>query len=299
MASAKECLSAMKSLRFGVEVEFSYITRDEARDVIRGALSDQDMVDGKGRKWKIVRDGSVVPRRLSRDGSDVSADDSYRVELNTPILEYEDMDLLLEVITALRKAGAAPSDVCGIHVHVGEKGSTARSLRNVLNLFSQKESIMLEAFKIDGGRLDRYCRFVSEPLIEQLRKQKPGTEEQLRKQWDSHCGDRYRMCNLSSYFNGKGIEFRLFNSTLNVSVVRAYVVFCLAITQKSKAMQRAVSIKSEMQNNRYEWRNFLNRLGLAGDEFKAVRKELLKNVSGDSAFSKPEEHNRKRILSNV
>jgi len=292
---SEEYLQELKSQKFGIEVEFSFITKDMAREVLRELFSNDRMIDNKGRCWEIKSDNSIIARKRDEDGYIVSADRSYKVELNSPIIGYEDLDLLSGVIHALREAGAEPSKLCGIHIHVSEEGHTVRSLRNILNLFMQKEYIMLEAFQISEDRHNRYCGDVCAELISEINKHKPRSLDQLRQQWRDKDNSRYRMLNLDSFYSSKGIEFRMFNTTLDANIVRAYVIFCLAISQKAKTMHRAVPIKSAMENNRYEWRNFLNRLGLAGDEFKMIRKELLKNVSGDSSFHTPEDHNRRRL----
>ena len=52
-----------------------------------------------------MRDGSITPRRR-RGGAIVEADDTYRCEVVTPILQYEDITDLQEVIRALVKKGA-------------------------------------------------------------------------------------------------------------------------------------------------------------------------------------------------
>lgn len=295
MASEKY-LQDLKAQKFGVEIEFSFITRHMAREAIRRKLCSYDMIDERGRKWKIVRDGSIVPRKRTENGLVIDADNDYKVELNSPILDYDDMDLLRGVLTALRNAGAEPSDVCGIHIHVGEDGHTVRSLRNLINMFMQKEDIMQEAFQIDEERQRRYCQNVNVGLIPKINRHKAHTLEELSGQWEEEVCGRYRMLNLESFYSHKGIEFRLFNSTLNFEVIQAYIVFCLAVSQKAKTMQRAVPIKSKMENNRYDWRNFLNRIGLAGDEFKEVRRLLLLHVSGDAAFHSPEKHGRQRVI---
>lgn len=292
---SEEYLRELKSQKFGIEVEFSFITRDKAKSVLKEVFACSSLIDNLGRQWKVVRDGSIKARKRTSDGRVVVADDAYKVELNSPLLGYSDMDLLLKVISALRRAGAEPSDLCGIHVHVSEDGHTVSSLRNLINLFIQKEYLMVEAFQISPERRSKYCKDVCLKLIRVINKHKPRTLTELRGLWTCSDCDRYRMLNLQSFYSNKGIEFRLFNSTLNAPTIKAYIVFCLAISQKAKTMQRAVPIKSTMSNNRYEWRNFLNRLGLAGDEFKTVRKELLKHVSGDSAFHTPEEHGRRRL----
>ena len=53
----------------------------------------------------------------------------------------------------------------------------------------------------------------------------------------------------------------------------------MAIRQK-----RINQTKKEIVNEKYEFRCFLLRLGMIGDEFKAERKILLKNLTGSSAF---------------
>lgn len=295
MVSA-EYLEAMKSQKFGIEIEFSFITRPQARETIRQFFGNHDMLDWRGRAWKIVMDGSVRAKKRLESGEVIEADENYKVELNSPILEYEDFELLSGVLSSLRHRGAEISDVCGLHIHVGEEGHTARSLRNLLNLFMQKEKVMQEAFQIDPYRLNEYCQTVSEELIPIMNRRKKQTLEKLEEQWQQFDSSRYRMLNLDSFFDHKGIEFRLFNATLDPDIVKAYVIFCLAVSQKAKTMQRAVPIKSNMENNRYEWRNFLNRLGLAGDEFKEVRRQLMRYVSGDSSFHDPESHGRRRLI---
>lgn len=293
---SEKYLQELKNQKFGIEIEFSFITRPQAREVIRGILGNHDMLDKNGRKWNIKSDGSIEAKKRDTSGAIICADREYQVEFVSPILGYEDLELLLQIVGALKSAGAEPSNVTGIHIHVSEEGHTAKSLRNLLNLFMQKEILMREAFQIEEYRLNRYCRWVQTALIPQINRYKAETLEKLQNQWYGEDCDRYRMLNLCSFFDNKGIEFRMFNATLDVNVIKAYIVFCLAVSQKAKTIQRAVPIKSNMENNRYEWRNFLNRLGLAGDEFKGVRKELLRHVSGDSAFHNPEEHGRHRLI---
>lgn len=291
----EEFIKSMKSQEFGVEIEFSFITRQKAEEVLINVLENEFLIDYEGRQWQVIRDGSIVPRKRDSVGNIVDADDYYKVELVTPILGYNDIPLLQQVIRALRKAGAEPSDLCGIHIHVSEKEHTPQSLRNLLNLFMQKEDIFIEAFQIPDNRLFRYCQLVDEGLIHVINKKKPKDLSSLKKYWERETGDRYRMLNLDSFFSHKGIEFRFFNSTLHAGIIRAYIVFCLALSQKAKCMNRAIPKKSLMENNRYEFRNFLNRLYLSGEEFKSVRKHLLKHCSGDSSFHMPEYYGRRRL----
>ena len=69
--------------------------------------------DLQGKEWKIVRDSSITPQVRRR--SNVSyAGDTYKVELNSPKLEYSEMEKLQEAVRALRRAGGLVNDSCGI-----------------------------------------------------------------------------------------------------------------------------------------------------------------------------------------
>ena len=46
-----------------------------------------------------------------------------------------------------------------------------------------------------------------------------------------------------------------------------------------------VNIKDKpVDNEKFAMRTFLNRIGLSGIEYKPLRKELMRNLSGDGAF---------------
>lgn len=93
----------LKEQRFGVEVELTGIKREAAAKVVArvfGTVASRPdhtcyhtrkIKDNKGRTWKIMRDSSIRPQR--NDGSTNSDIDLYRVEMVTPILQYDDIEL--------------------------------------------------------------------------------------------------------------------------------------------------------------------------------------------------------------
>ena len=87
-----------------------------------------------------MRDGSITPRRR-RGGAIVEADDTYRCEVVTPILQYEDITDLQEVIRALVKKGAMANSSCGIHVHVDGANHTPESLCRLLNFATGRQDL--------------------------------------------------------------------------------------------------------------------------------------------------------------
>ena len=116
--------------------------------------------DAQGREWKFQRDVSI------------SGPDSEKCELVTPILKYDDIETLQELIRRLRKAGAiSHAGVgAGVHIHIGAKGHTPQSLRTLANIMASHERLIADALKIDQGRMDRYCRTVNPRFIEQVNK---------------------------------------------------------------------------------------------------------------------------------
>ena len=52
----------------------------------------------------------------------------------------------------------------------------------------------------------------------------------------------------------------------------------------AKTQQRVNATEKQVENEKYAFRCFLIRLGFVGSKFKAERKILLKNLSGNSAF---------------
>lgn len=94
----------IKNQQFGVEIEFTGITRREAAKALAdyfqtspvyvGAGYDTWAVeDSQGRQWKIMSDSSIRAE-YRVDGQYLrTADRSYQVEFVTPILHYEDMEL--------------------------------------------------------------------------------------------------------------------------------------------------------------------------------------------------------------
>lgn len=65
---------------------------------------------------------------------------------------------------------------------------------------------------------------------------------------------------------------------------KAYTAFVQAISEMAITQSRISAKEKEIINEKYEFRCFLLRLGMIGDEFKQARKILMKNLSGSAAF---------------
>ena len=182
----------MRTQKFGIEIEMTGITREEAAAVIAGHFRTESYYigtyyktygakDRKGREWKATYDSSITAQKKVR-GRIQAADDTYKCEIVSPILTYDDIPDLQEIIRQLRHRKALVNEKCGIHIHVDASLFTPQTLRNIVNIMASKEDILYKALRIDPDRL-WYCKKVNEELITTINRKKPKTMEQLKDIW--------------------------------------------------------------------------------------------------------------------
>ena len=80
------------------------------------------------------------------------------------------------------------------------------------------------------------------------------------------------------------ISFPWFSEMPEPDAVKAYTHFISALCKMSKDLKRASATEKDVDNEKYAFRCFLLRLGFIGNEYKAERKILLKNLSGNSSW---------------
>ncbi len=286
----------LKDIRFGIEIETVKQTREKVARAIQsvvggtvlhtGMPQNQDpweVTDARGRKWKVVADGSLT-----------NVDARYRAEIVSPILVYGDMDQLQEVVRAVRAAGAHTSSQCGVHVHLDADAFTAKALVNLAKIVNKQEDLIVKALDVNERRLASYAKKVNGEFIEKIEKRKPKSKDELNQLWYGYQNQspthydstRYRGLNLHNVWYRGTVEFRYFNGTLHAGKIKSYIQFCLALGAKAINSNAASSRKRDLNpiSSKYDFRVFLLGLGLIGDEFKTARQHLLANLEGDSAF---------------
>jgi hypothetical protein len=80
------------------------------------------------------------------------------------------------------------------------------------------------------------------------------------------------------------VSFPWFSELPDVDTAKTYTRFISKLCEMSKKQKRINNTENKVENEKYAFRCFLLRLGFIGDEYKADRKILLKNLSGSSAF---------------
>lgn len=83
---------------------------------------------------------------------------------------------------------------------------------------------------------------------------------------------------------GDKVTFPWFEGTPDADMAKAAAALIAALCRMSVERKRITCTEKEVDNEKYAFRCFLLRLGFIGDECKAERKTLLKNLVGNSAF---------------
>lgn len=294
----------MLNTRFGIEVEFTGITRKQAAQAAAEFLGSriesgsdyyntQKVMAQDGRIWKFMSDGSIQTQK-KENGQTAAAGSEYSVELVSPILSYrEDIETLQELIRILRKAGGFTNSSTGIHVHLDGSNHTPRSIRNFINIIASKNDLFYKSLDIEPGRV-RFCKALDAKLVDKINRKKPKTMAQIESIWyegynesrDRHYhNSRYHFLNLHSFFTGNHtVELRGFNSELHAGKVRAYIILALALNNQALTQICASSRKNQTENEKFAMRTYLNRIGFIGEEFKNCRVHLCSKLDGNSAW---------------
>lgn len=298
----------MRAIRFGIEIETIKRTREQTAAAIHSVVGGTirhvgypasydpwEVEDMRGRKWKVVADASLssVPKHL-------------QAEIVSPVLTYDDIPQLQEVIRAARRAGCKVDSRCGIHIHVDGAVFDTKKLLNLAKTFYKQEELILHALGIHADR-QRYCRRLSDDFIRRIEQRRPRTLRDLNRAWygrentapQHYDSSRYATLNLHNLWYRNTVEMRAANSTLHAGKVKAYIQFVLALAANAITARAASSRKREFnpESAKYDLRVLLLRLGMIGDEFKTARMHLMANMPGDAAFKTREQrikHTAKR-----
>lgn len=296
----------LKEQCFGVEVEMTGITREEAAvalaeyfgttaDYIGGVYDTWSVQDPDGKTWKLMSDASIQGECKTHTGYINTEDRNYKVELVTPKLIYAELPKFQECVRRVRRAGAKVNSSCGIHVHVDAANHNRQSLKNLIGIMFSKEDILFKALQVNESRAQHWCKKVRDPMLRQARalsSEETTDLTELERVWyeginghsEHYNWTRYHALNLHSVFYRGTVEFRCFNSTLHAGKAAAYVNLCLAMSAQAIAQRSTVMRKTKSDNELFTFRVWLVRLGLNGPEFKHTRDHLLANLEGDRAW---------------
>jgi len=171
-----------------------------------------------------------------------------RARLVAPPLGYGEIAMLQDVVRAVRRLGARVDETTPMELCVDASRIDARATRNLEALLAKQAELLARVF---GRSIDRlgFQRVKGEPF-------------------------------------GKGAIAISLAATLHTGELAAAIVLALAIVERALTA-RAASSKPrpfDATGARYDFRCFLLRLGLIGEEFRDAREQLLKRLPGSAAW---------------
>ena len=285
----------LQEQKFGVEIELAGVPRRNIADAVAEGtggrvtathLSGYDatiVTDQLGREWKIQNDSSI-PMVNGCKGS----------EIVTPVLTYDDIDLLQNVIRKVRATRAKAHKDCAIHIHVDAATHDTKSLSILAKMVYKNEDMIFDALQVHPDRRRRYTRPMDDEFIDKVARRRPRSKQKLNEMWFGHYnpnpahyeGHRYHGLNLNNIWRSIGtVELRYFNSTLHAGKVKSYIQLCLALSAKALNARSASHRKIPTDNPKFNFRVWLvATLGMKGDEFKSARYHLTRYLHGNSAW---------------
>jgi pyruvate/2-oxoglutarate dehydrogenase complex dihydrolipoamide acyltransferase (E2) component len=216
-------------------------------------------------------------------------------EIVSPVLGYDDIEELQNIIRAVRTAGAKADHSTGIHIHVGAAALRRQERGEPGEAGSQAGAPPRARARGQRAAPERATAARSKRASSSaLEARRPKTMSDVRDAWYGRSGEtpsattaaRYHGLNLNSLFFRGTMEFRYFNGTLHAGEVKAYVQLVLAMAAKALSSKAASSKRREFNpaTAKYDFRVVLLHLGLIGDEFKTARLHLTKKLAGSAAW---------------
>ena len=290
----------LQSLYFGVEVEVGGQTRETVAHAVHsvvggtvrhigGAPYDAwRVIAPDDREWNIVADSSLSAWPQEK-----------RAEVVTPILTWDDMETVQEIVRAMRRAKCEVNGQAGLHVHIGAESFTGKTLAILAKQVYANEELIFHAFAVSEERKARYTKPLDPAFITRLERRKPRTREAFFQCWYNerqytptrYHNSRYAVVNFNSTALRNTIEFRSYTPEgLHAGKIKAAIVFSLALCARALNSHSASAKKKtyDPTSAKYDFRvALILALKLSGPDYKHTRQHLLARMPGDAAFKNP------------
>ena len=223
-----------------------------------------------------VEEPSEDAESTEETAEDTSADEDDSTEEEDPIPEGQPST----------EEQPAAEDVDELTISLPMAGHTAQSIRNFLNLMYSRGPLLNKAMGTDFS--------VSHSLLEALEQATTRTVDEMLDELEE-----YRLGAENTGMTGIRITAEKislsFAGPLTQDKVNAYTELCSAMNRMAVTQKRIQAKTVNDANEKYALRIWLIRLGLNGDEHKALRKLLMQNLSGHAAFRTEEDAEKFRV----
>ena len=129
-------------------------------------------------------------------------------EIVSPVLGYDDIDELQNVVRAVRTAGAKADPSTGIHIHIDGSRFDAKSVTNLVKLVHKQERLLEHALGVSETRLSRYCRPINASFIQRLEARRPKTMQEVSDAWYGYRNTSPQRYDQTRYYVALAIMWR-------------------------------------------------------------------------------------------
>ena len=180
----------------------------------------------------------------------------------------------------------AAEEVDELTISLPMAGHTAQSIRNFLNLMYSRGPLLNKAMGTNFS--------VSNSLLEALNQATPHTVDEMLDELEEYRLGAGNIGMTGIRITAEKISM-VFAGPLTTDKVNAYTELCSAMNRMAVTQKRIQAKTVNDANEKYALRIWLIRLGLNGDEHKALRKLLMQNLSGHAAFRTEEDAEKFRV----
>jgi hypothetical protein len=177
--------------------------------------------------WKIVPDGSL-------------GDYQRGAEIVSPILSGEEgIEALAKVCRSLTEMGAKVNKRCGYHVHVGMRGESLETWKNIIRAYAafeaQIDNLMPTSRRANNNN---YCRSIASINHARLDAATDLSGIDRAINLAGMYDRRYAKVNLQSYHRHGTVEFRQHSGTVDAEKATNWVRFILAMVEAARKGKR-------------------------------------------------------------
>lgn len=255
----------------------------EQEEETAGPVEETEVEDQSDEEPEATAEDSSVAEEPSEDAEPTeetaeedSADESDSAEEGEPVPEEQPST----------EEQPDAEDVDELTISLPMAGHTAQSIRNFLNLMYSRGPLLNKAMGTNFS--------VSNSLLDALEQATTRTVDEMLDELEE-----YRMGAGNTGMTGICITAEKISLTfagpLTRDKVSAYTELCSAMNRMAVTQKRIQAKTVNDANEKYALRIWLIRLGLNGDEHKALRKLLMQNLSGHAAFRTAEDAEKFRV----
>jgi len=193
----------------------------------------------------------------------------------TPVYEIEETSEVIELYSKIVGIGA---EGIGIEIKISMDNHRGISLRNLINIISSKQSLIKKALGIERNIVDQ-------EFIEGINNVRLIEIEDFKRAILEIGMDKCKGINFD--FEEEAIGFKFFKEKAEPNELLAYLQLTQALNDNAKTLRHSSPKTTAANNEKYTFRTWLLRLGFIGNRYKESRSQLLRHLSGNSAFRSP------------